>query len=138
MEPLCISSKESREGCCPSSGTRQQERREIEAIEGEPCRDPEELSAKADPLVAEKKSLGESGRPQVAPAPSDTCAVQELPTEKNEEGEVQQESKGEDQGEGYVSEMEDRPSTGECAAGFSVPAAPLVDMLYSHAPSSKP
>ncbi|KAM5214436.1 bromodomain-containing protein 8-like isoform 1-T1 [Hipposideros larvatus] len=136
MEPLCISSKESSEGCCPSSGTQQQERKEIEVIEGEPCRDREELAAKADPLVAEKKSLGENGRPQVFPAPSDICAVQELPIE-NEEGEVQQESKGEDQGKGYVSEMEEQPSTGECVAGFSTQAAPLVDILYSRAPSSK-
>ncbi|XP_019517322.1 PREDICTED: bromodomain-containing protein 8-like isoform X2 [Hipposideros armiger] len=53
------------------------------------------------------------------------------------EGEVQQESKGEDQGKGYVSEMEEQPSTGECVAGFSTQAAPLVDILYSGAPSSK-
>lgn len=84
MEPLCISSKESREGCCPFSGTRQQERREIEVTEEvEPCRDPEEISTKVDPLVAEK-SLRENGRPAVAPALSDICAVQELPTENKE------------------------------------------------------
>ncbi|ELK23733.1 Bromodomain-containing protein 8, partial [Myotis davidii] len=134
MEPLCISSKESSEGCCPSPDTRQEER-EIEATEGdeEPCREPEELSAKVEPLVAEE-SLGENGRPEMAPAPSDICAVWELPTE-NEEGEVQQESK-EDQGEGYVSEMEDRPSSGECDDGSSIQEAPLVDVLFSHSTSS--
>ncbi|XP_070090314.1 bromodomain-containing protein 8 isoform X4 [Equus przewalskii] len=99
MEPLCISSKESSEGCCPPSGTRQ-EGREIEAAEGEgePFREPEELSAK---------------------------------------GEVQQESKEEDLGEGYVSEMEDQPSAGECDDGFSIPETPLVDILFSRATSSK-
>ncbi|XP_059554479.1 bromodomain-containing protein 8-like isoform X1 [Myotis daubentonii] len=135
MEPLCISSKESSEGCCPSPDTRQEER-EIEATEGdeEPCREPEELSAKVEPLVAEE-SLGENGRPEMAPAPSDICAVWGLPTE-NEEGEVQQESKEEDQGEGYVSEMEDRPSSGECDDGSSIQEAPLVDVLFSHSTSS--
>lgn len=84
MEPLCISSKESSEGCCPSPDTRQEER-EIEATEGdeEPCREPEELSAKVEPLVAEE-SLGEHGRPEVAPAPSDICAILGLPTENKE------------------------------------------------------
>ncbi|XP_060271795.1 bromodomain-containing protein 8-like isoform X3 [Ovis aries] len=117
MEPLCISSKESSEGCCPSSGTRQ-EAREIEATEGkgEPNREPEELSAKEDHLVAEKSSLGENGRP---------------------EGGVQQESKEEDQGEGYVSEMEDQRSSGECDDGCSAQETPLVDILFSRATSSK-
>nr|KAF6347879.1 hypothetical protein mMyoMyo1_001560 [Myotis myotis] len=52
------------------------------------------------------------------------------------EGEVQQESKEEDQGEGYVSEMEDRPSSGECDDGSSIQEAPLVDVLFSHSTSS--
>lgn len=85
MEPLCISSKESSEGCCPSSGTRQ-EAREIEATEGkgEPYREPEELSAKEDHLVAEKSSLGENGRPEVTPPPSDISALQEQSVESKE------------------------------------------------------
>ncbi|XP_058591497.1 bromodomain-containing protein 8 isoform X1 [Neofelis nebulosa] len=111
MEPLCISSKESSEGCCLSSGAKQQEGREIEATEGEePCREPRQLSAWVDTLVA-KKSLGENGRPEVAPAPSDICAIQQLHRE-SEEGKVQQESKEEDKGEGYVSELEDQPCSG--------------------------
>uniref|UniRef100_A0A8C8WJV8 Bromodomain-containing protein 8 n=1 Tax=Panthera leo TaxID=9689 RepID=A0A8C8WJV8_PANLE len=111
MEPLCISSKESSEGCCLSSGAKQQEGREIEATEGEePCREPGQLSAWVDTLVA-KKSLGENGRPEVAPAPSDICAIQQLHRE-SEEGKVQQESKEEDKGEGYVSELEEQPCSG--------------------------
>ncbi|XP_045039795.1 bromodomain-containing protein 8 [Desmodus rotundus] len=133
MEPLCISSKESSEGCCLSSDTRQEER-EIEVTEEEG--DPEKLSAKVEHLVAEK-SVGENERPEVAPAPSDICAVQGLPTESEEE-EVQQESKEEDdQGKGYVSEMEDQPSSGECDDGCSIQEDPLVDILFSHATSSK-
>nr|XP_055157490.1 bromodomain-containing protein 8-like [Nyctereutes procyonoides] len=135
MEPLCISSKESNEGRCVSSGTRQQEEREMEATEGEePCREPEQLSARLDPMVAEKP-LGKNGRPEVAPAPSDVCVIQRLSTE-SEEGEVQQESKEEDQGEGYVSEMEDQPSSTECDDGFSIQETPLVDILFSRATSS--
>ena len=80
MEPLCISSKESSEGCCLSSDTRQEER-EIEVTEEEG--DPEKLSAKVEHLVAEK-SVGENERPEVAPAPSDICAVQGLPTGSEE------------------------------------------------------
>lgn len=84
MEPLCISSKESSEGCCPPSGTRQ-EGREIEAMEGEgePCRETEELPVNVDPLVAEK-SLGGNGRPELAPSPSDIYPVQGLTTESEE------------------------------------------------------
>ncbi|XP_053077396.1 bromodomain-containing protein 8 isoform X7 [Acinonyx jubatus] len=134
MEPLCISSKESSEGCCLSSGAKQQEGREIEATEGEePCREPGQLSAWVDTLVA-KKSLGEDGRPEVAPAPSDVCAIQQLRTE-SEEGKVQQESKEEDKGEGYVSELEDQPCSGECDDGFSIQETPLVDILFSRATS---
>uniref|UniRef100_A0A8C2P2V9 Bromodomain-containing protein 8 n=1 Tax=Capra hircus TaxID=9925 RepID=A0A8C2P2V9_CAPHI len=137
MEPLCISSKESSEGCCPSSGTRQ-EAREIEATEGkgEPYREPEELSAKEGHLVAEKSSLGENGRPEVTPPPSDISALQEQSIESKEGG-VQQESKEEDQGEGYVSEMEDQRSSGECDDGCSAQETPLVDILFSRATSSK-
>ncbi|XP_044915474.1 bromodomain-containing protein 8 isoform X2 [Felis catus] len=136
MEPLCISSKESSEGCCLSSGAKQQEGREIEATEGEePCREPGQLSAWVDTLVA-KKSLGEDGRPEVAPAPSDVCAIQQLHTE-SEEGKVQQESKEEDKGEGYVSELEDQPCSGECDDDFSIQETPLVDILFSRATSSK-
>ncbi|XP_042792102.1 bromodomain-containing protein 8 isoform X7 [Panthera leo] len=136
MEPLCISSKESSEGCCLSSGAKQQEGREIEATEGEePCREPGQLSAWVDTLVA-KKSLGENGRPEVAPAPSDICAIQQLHRE-SEEGKVQQESKEEDKGEGYVSELEEQPCSGECDDDFSIQETPLVDILFSRATSSK-
>ena len=85
MEPLYISSKESSEGCCPSSGTRQEER-EIEAteVEGEPYREPEELSAKEDPSVTEKSSMGENGRPEVTPPPSDILVLQEQSIESKE------------------------------------------------------
>ncbi|XP_032693508.1 bromodomain-containing protein 8 isoform X5 [Lontra canadensis] len=133
MEPLCISSKESSEGCCLSSGTRQQKGREMEAIEKEEsCREPEQPSARVDPVVFEK-SLGENGRPEVASAPSDICVIQPLTTESEE---VQEESKEEDQGEGYVSEVEDQPSSGECDDGFSIQETPLVDILFSRATSS--
>ncbi|KAM9694927.1 bromodomain-containing protein 8-like isoform 2-T2 [Trichechus inunguis] len=100
MEPLCISSKESSEGCYPPSGTRQQKGKEIETTEGEgePCRETEELSAK---------------------------------------GKFQPESQEEDQGEGYVSEMEDQPHSGECDDGFNIQETPLMDILFSHAASSK-
>ncbi|KAK2489624.1 hypothetical protein MC885_008132 [Smutsia gigantea] len=116
MEPLCISSRESSESCCPSSGTRQQEGREIETTEGEgePCKEPEERSSKADPLAVEE-SLGENGRP---------------------EGEVQQECKEEDQGEGSVSEMEDQCPSGDDGDAFSIRETPLVDVLFSCAASS--
>ncbi|XP_063498863.1 bromodomain-containing protein 8 isoform X6 [Symphalangus syndactylus] len=136
MEPLCISSNESSEGCCPPSGTRQ-EGREIKASEGERelCRETEELSAKGDPLVAEKP-LGENGKPEVDLAPSVICAVQGLFTE-SEEGEAQQESKRKDQGEVYVSEMEDQPPSGKCDDAFNIKETPLVDTLCSHATSSK-
>ncbi|ELR59278.1 Bromodomain-containing protein 8, partial [Bos mutus] len=53
------------------------------------------------------------------------------------EGAVQQESKEEDQGEGYVSEMEDQRSSGECDNGCSTQETPLVDILVSRATSSK-
>uniref|UniRef100_A0A2K5QGE8 Bromo domain-containing protein n=1 Tax=Cebus imitator TaxID=2715852 RepID=A0A2K5QGE8_CEBIM len=136
MEPLCISSNESSEGCCPPSGTRQ-EGREIKASEGERelCRDTEELSAKGYPLVAEKP-LGENGKPEVASAPSDICAIQGPPT-GSEEGEAQQESKEEDQGEVHVSEMEDQPPSGDCDDAFNIKETPLVDIFFSHATSSK-
>ncbi|XP_062045069.1 bromodomain-containing protein 8-like [Lepus europaeus] len=52
------------------------------------------------------------------------------------EEQAQQESKEEDQGEGYVSETEESPS-GECDDGFSIQETPLVDILFSHATSSK-
>jgi bromodomain-containing protein 8 len=86
MEPLCISSKEPSEGCCPLSGTKQQEGSAVEATEGdgEPSRETEELLAKIDPLAAEKKLLGEYKKPEVIPDPSDICAIQELPTESEE------------------------------------------------------
>ncbi|XP_027624639.1 bromodomain-containing protein 8 [Tupaia chinensis] len=138
MEPLCISSKESNDSCSPPSGTRQQEEREIKATEGEgeSCIETEELLAKVDSLVAEKKPLGENGEPEMAPVTPDICEVQEL-TIENEEGEVQQDSKEEDQSEGYVSEMEDHSPSGECDDGFSIQETPLVDILFSHATSSK-
>ncbi|XP_057346897.1 bromodomain-containing protein 8-like isoform X3 [Manis pentadactyla] len=135
MEPLCIGSRESSESCCLSSGTRPQEGREIETIEGEgePCKEPEERSAEAEPLVVEA-SLGEDGRPEVGPVPSGICTAPGL-TER-EEGEVEQECKEEDQGEGCVLEMEDWPSSGECDEAFSVQEMPLVDILLSCAASS--
>ncbi|XP_021568682.1 bromodomain-containing protein 8 isoform X2 [Carlito syrichta] len=138
MEPLCISSKESGEGCCSPSGTRLQEGGEIEAIkgEGEPCRETEELSAKVDLLATEKKPLGENRKPEMASPPSDICVVQEPPTE-NEEGEAQQESKDKDQGERYVSEMEDQLPSGKCDDASSIQETSLVDILYSHAIPSK-
>ncbi|XP_022348728.1 bromodomain-containing protein 8 isoform X1 [Enhydra lutris kenyoni] len=133
MEPLCISSKESSEGCCLSSGTRQQKGGEMEAIEKEEsCGEPEQPSAGVDPVVFEK-SLGENGRPEVASAPSDICVIQPITTESEE---VQEESREEDQGEGYVSEVEDQPSSGECDDGFSIQETPLVDILFSRATSS--
>ncbi|XP_058135194.1 bromodomain-containing protein 8 isoform X1 [Dasypus novemcinctus] len=136
MEPLCISSRESSEGCCPPSGTRQQEEREIEATEGEgePCRKTDELLANVEPLVAEKP-LGKNGNLEVDTTSSDTCAVQGPPTDSEEE-EAQQESKEEYQGEGYVSEMEEEPPLGECDDGFSIQETPLVDILFSRATSS--
>ncbi|XP_069932281.1 bromodomain-containing protein 8 isoform X8 [Oryctolagus cuniculus] len=137
MEPLCISSRESSEGCCLPSCTRQQEERKIEATKGEreSCRMTEELSASVDPLEAEKMSLRDNGKPEEAPVPLDICAVQGLTTESEEE-QAQQESKEEDQGEGYVSETEESPS-GECDDGFSIQETPLVDILFSRATSSK-
>ncbi|KAM8764563.1 bromodomain-containing protein 8-like [Rhynchonycteris naso] len=57
--------------------------------------------------------------------------------EEAEQGEVQQESKEEDEGEGYVSETEDQPSSGDCDDGSSIQEAPLVDILFNHATSSK-
>ncbi|XP_060034766.1 bromodomain-containing protein 8 isoform X13 [Erinaceus europaeus] len=53
------------------------------------------------------------------------------------EGEVQHIPKEEYQGEGYVSEMEDQPSSGECDDGLSMQQTPLVDILFSRATSSK-
>nr|XP_023405128.1 bromodomain-containing protein 8-like isoform X1 [Loxodonta africana] len=100
MEPLCISSKDSSEGCYLPSCTRQQKEKEIETTEGEgePCRETEELSAK---------------------------------------GNVQPESQEEDEGEGYVSEMEDQPPSGECDDGFNIQETPLVDILFNRTTSSK-
>ncbi|XP_060034701.1 bromodomain-containing protein 8 isoform X3 [Erinaceus europaeus] len=170
MEPLCISSKESNESCCPPSGTRQQERKEIETIEeGQNHRETEVLSAKVDPLVAEKL-LEENGKPGMVSDPSSIYTVQKLPRESTEDrdgelrrkeevgsdkdtcntassfvklsaptlqGEVQHIPKEEYQGEGYVSEMEDQPSSGECDDGLSMQQTPLVDILFSRATSSK-
>ncbi|XP_060034744.1 bromodomain-containing protein 8 isoform X9 [Erinaceus europaeus] len=53
------------------------------------------------------------------------------------QGEVQHIPKEEYQGEGYVSEMEDQPSSGECDDGLSMQQTPLVDILFSRATSSK-
>ncbi|XP_053422175.1 bromodomain-containing protein 8-like [Nycticebus coucang] len=141
MEPLCISSKESNEGCCPPAGIKQ-EGKEIETAEGEgePCSETKECSANVDLLEAEQKPLGEDGKPEVATAPSATRVVQGLPTESEEghsQGEAQQESKEEDQSEGYVSEMEEQPPLDEGDDGFSIPETPLMDILFSHATSSK-
>nr|XP_023417206.1 LOW QUALITY PROTEIN: bromodomain-containing protein 8 [Cavia porcellus] len=138
MEPLCISSKESSESCCSPPGSRQQEGRKIEATEreGEPCSETEELLAKIDSLVAEEKLLGANRKSEVTPDPSDICATQGLLTER-EEGEAQQESRGKDQGEGYVSETEDQPASGDSDDGFSIQETPLVDIVFSHANSSR-
>ncbi|XP_076994690.1 bromodomain-containing protein 8 isoform X3 [Tamandua tetradactyla] len=134
MEPLCISSKDTSEDCCLPSGTRQQEEWEIEAAEGEgeTCRETEELLPHVEPLIAEK-ALGENGRPEVDTAIA--CVIQGLSMD-SEEGEAQQESKEEDQVEGYVSEMEDQPPLGECDGAFSIQETPLVDILFSRATSS--
>ncbi|XP_058533235.1 bromodomain-containing protein 8 isoform X3 [Ochotona princeps] len=114
MEPLCISSKELSEDCCLPSGTRQQEERKIEATkERKCCRQFEQLLADVDPLEAEKSLLRENGKPK----------------------EKLQESKEEDQGEGYGSEIEESP-LGECEDGFSLQESPLVDILLNHASSS--
>uniref|UniRef100_H0XRV9 Bromo domain-containing protein n=1 Tax=Otolemur garnettii TaxID=30611 RepID=H0XRV9_OTOGA len=56
---------------------------------------------------------------------------------EDSQGEAQQEPKEEDQSEGYVSEMEEQPPSGECDDGFSIPETPLMDILFSHATSSK-
>ncbi|XP_049729691.1 bromodomain-containing protein 8-like [Elephas maximus indicus] len=138
MEPLCISSKDSSEGCYLPSCTRQQKEKEIETTEGEgePCRETEELSAKVNTLVAEKKPVRENGKKEVTPAPSNIYVVQGPPTE-NEEGNVQPESQEEDEGEGYVSEMEDQPPSGECDDGFNIQETPLVDILFNRTTSSK-
>ncbi|XP_063101504.1 bromodomain-containing protein 8-like [Cavia porcellus] len=53
------------------------------------------------------------------------------------EGEAQQESRGKDQGEGYVSETEDQPASGDSDDGFSIQETPLVDIVFSHANSSR-
>ncbi|XP_023559141.1 bromodomain-containing protein 8 [Octodon degus] len=138
MEPLHISSKEASEGCCPLLGTRQQEGRKIEATEGEkePCSETEEILARIDSLVTEEKLLRGNRKPEVTPTLSDICATRRLPTEK-EEGEAQQECRGKDQGEEYASEMEDQPTSGDSDDGFSIQETPLVDILFSHANSSK-
>ncbi|XP_010612066.1 bromodomain-containing protein 8 isoform X4 [Fukomys damarensis] len=138
MEPLCISSKESSEGCGPPPGTKQQEGRKIEATkgEGESYRETEEHLAEVDPLVAEEKLLGGNRKPEVTLATSDICATQVLPTE-SEEGEAQQESWGKDQGEGYSSELEDQPHSGDSDDCFSIQETPLVDVLFSHTNSSE-
>ncbi|XP_069892182.1 bromodomain-containing protein 8 isoform X3 [Dipodomys merriami] len=137
MEPLCISSKEPIEGSCPTSGTRQQEGREIEATEGygEPCRETEELLAKADPLATEKKLLGEYRKPEMTPVPSNTDIIQELFTESEEE--AHEDSKEEDQGEGYISEMEEQLPSGDIDDSLSFQETPLVDFLYNSTNSSK-
>uniref|UniRef100_G3UH36 Bromo domain-containing protein n=1 Tax=Loxodonta africana TaxID=9785 RepID=G3UH36_LOXAF len=53
------------------------------------------------------------------------------------EGNVQPESQEEDEGEGYVSEMEDQPPSGECDDGFNIQETPLVDILFNRTTSSK-
>lgn len=55
----------------------------------------------------------------------------------NSQGEAQQESRGKDQGEGYVSETEDQPASGDSDDGFSIQETPLVDIVFSHANSSR-
>ncbi|XP_048224523.1 bromodomain-containing protein 8-like isoform X2 [Perognathus longimembris pacificus] len=137
MEPLCISSKEPMEDGCTTSGTRQKEGREIEATEedGEPCRETEELLANIDLLTTEKKLLEEYRKPKMTPVLSNTGAIQELFTESGEE--AHQDSKEEDQGEGYISDVEEQPPSGDIDDGFSVQETPLVNFLYNRTSSSK-
>ncbi|XP_021111540.1 bromodomain-containing protein 8 isoform X6 [Heterocephalus glaber] len=137
MEPLCISSKESSEGCCPPPGSKQQEGRKFEATEErESYRETKELLAEIDPLVAEEKILGGNRKPAVTPAPSDICATQGLSTE-GEKGKAQQKSRGKDQGEDYGSEPEDQPPSVDSDDCYSIQETPLVDILFSRASSSK-
>ncbi|KAL1773516.1 bromodomain-containing protein 8-like isoform X2 [Sigmodon hispidus] len=53
------------------------------------------------------------------------------------EGEAQQDSKEEDHGEGYTSDVEDQPPLGDFNDGVSVKETPLVDILYNCTNSSQ-
>lgn len=58
-------------------------------------------------------------------------AEQGTPQELLSEGEAQQDSKEDDQGEGSASDGEDTPPLGEGREGIRVQEAPLVNILYS-------
>ncbi|XP_043838298.1 bromodomain-containing protein 8 isoform X3 [Dromiciops gliroides] len=138
MEPLCISSKGTSEGCRSQPGSRKQEGRETQDVEGEagePCREMEEFPAKGNGSVAQKELEGKNERPKVAPVSSDICEVQGPPPE-SEEGGTEEEPK-EEKGEGCVSEVESRPPLGECDDGLNIKETPLVDLVFSSASSSK-
>uniref|UniRef100_UPI001E1AFB01 bromodomain-containing protein 8-like n=1 Tax=Jaculus jaculus TaxID=51337 RepID=UPI001E1AFB01 len=53
------------------------------------------------------------------------------------EGEAQQDSREEDQGEECASDMEDQPTSGVYADGISTQETPLVEILYSYANASR-
>ncbi|XP_027712330.1 bromodomain-containing protein 8 isoform X5 [Vombatus ursinus] len=138
MEPLCISSRGTSEGCRSQPDSRKQEGRETPDVEGEagePCREIEEFPAKGNGSVAQKELEGKNERPEMAPVSSDICEVQGPPQE-SEEGGTKEEPK-EEKGEGCVSEVESRPPLGECDDGLNIKEAPLVDLIFSNASSSK-
>ncbi|XP_074069068.1 bromodomain-containing protein 8 isoform X3 [Macrotis lagotis] len=138
MEPLCISSKGTSEGCRSQPGSRKQEGRETQDVEGEagePCREIEEFPAKGNGSVAQKELEGKNERPEMAPVSSNICEVQGPPPE-SEEGESK-EKPIEEKGERYVSEIESRPPLGECDDGLNIKETPLVDIIFSNASSSK-
>ncbi|XP_078006573.1 bromodomain-containing protein 8 isoform X5 [Phascolarctos cinereus] len=138
MEPLCISSKGTSEGCRSQPGSRKQEGRETQDVEGEagePCREIEEFPAKGNGSVAQKELEGKNERPEMAPVSSDICEVQGPPPESDEGG-TKEEPK-EEKGEGCVSEVESRPPLGECDDGLNIKETPLVDLIFSNASSSK-
>eukprot|EP00069_Balaena_mysticetus_P019343 bmy_12153T0 len=98
-----------------------------------------EVAYLMEPLCISSK---ESGQPSFTPCKKnyleDSKSLSKLSFDSwHSQGEVQQESKEEDQSEGYVSEMEDQRSSGECDDSFSIQETPLVDILFSRATSSK-
>uniref|UniRef100_A0A7N4NLF1 Bromodomain-containing protein 8 n=1 Tax=Sarcophilus harrisii TaxID=9305 RepID=A0A7N4NLF1_SARHA len=138
MEPLCISSKGTSEGCRSQPGSRKQEGRETQDVEGEtgePCREMEEFPAMGNGSVAQKELEGKNERPEMAPVPSDICEIQGPPPESKEGG-TKEEPKDE-KSEGCVSEVESKPPLGECDDGLNIKETPLVDLIFSNASSSK-
>ncbi|XP_051834422.1 bromodomain-containing protein 8 isoform X14 [Antechinus flavipes] len=138
MEPLCISSKGTSEGCRSQPGSRKQEGRETQDVEGEtgePCREMEEFPAMGNGSVAQKELEGKNERPEMVPVPSDICEVQG-PLPESKEGGTKEEPK-EEKSEGCVSEVESKPPLGECDDGLNIKETPLVDLIFSNASSSK-